>query len=104
MPLTPPPDYTTAVLVAAATLGATLFISSLTRNTQPQVGDNIHSLPHGGYYKDGTKVVHYGAPGKFNSVEFTRDCYFQPWFIIVLLTFLIILSSRHRGHTCTACR
>nr|AFI57887.1 TGB2 [Zygocactus virus X] len=60
--LTPPPDYTKTLLPLTVGLGLTLVIFSLTRSTLPAVGDSSHSLPHGGWYRDGTKLVHYHKP------------------------------------------
>ncbi|AIB00371.1 triple gene block 2 [Yam virus X] len=62
MPLTPPPDHSTTFRIAAATVGLALIFFTLTRSTLPHVGDNIHHLPHGGCYRDGTKTIKYNSP------------------------------------------
>ncbi|AEO12142.1 tgb2 [Tamus red mosaic virus] len=65
--LTPPVDHSNSVLALVVGVSIALVVFSITRNTSPHVGDNIHSLPHGGCYKDGTKSIYYGKPG--NSVR-----------------------------------
>lgn len=104
MPLTPPPDYTKTILSAVVGCTFAVAVWALTRATIPQVGDRDHYLPHGGWYKDGTKAVHYYRPGKLNSVEgHSRGLSFQPWALTILLVAIIIALSyldRSRCRTC----
>lgn len=99
MPLTAPPDHTKTWTVAAIGLSIVLFTLVYSRSTLPQVGDNIHSLPHGGYYKDGTKQIFYGAPHKLNSLEKALSVKFQPWAVVIGLIAVIVLINllEHRG-------
>lgn len=94
MPLTPPPDYSKAILCAAGGVAAALILGVYTRSTLPFVGDQAHSLPHGGFYRDGTKAVFYGSAGRLNSIEGTRNLVSQPWALVLLLSALIFLSHR----------
>ncbi|AIZ76621.1 triple gene block protein 2 [Elderberry carlavirus B] len=62
MPLSAPPDRTRVYLCAGIAICILGTIFFLTRSNLPHVGDNIHSLPHGGRYRDGTKSVDYCSP------------------------------------------
>lgn len=64
MPLSPPIDYSRVfiAITVGVTIGLALF--ALTRSTLPHVGDNLHNLPHGGRYRDGTKSIDYCGPRK----------------------------------------
>lgn len=103
MPLTPPPDYTKVLIAIAVGFSCALVISLFTRSTLPQVGDQIHSLPHGGWYKDGTKQIFYGRPNKLNSVEKQGFLIGQPWAIVITLVALIIFSSFRGPGRCMVC-
>nr|QQG34674.1 TGB2 [Carya illinoinensis carlavirus 1] len=103
MPLTPPPDYTKVLFAVAGGLGLALIIGLFTRSTLPFSGDQAHSLPHGGWYKDGTKQVYYGGPGKLNSVEKQGFLIGQPWAIVIILVGLIILSTLRSPNRCVIC-
>ncbi|UXX34105.1 triple gene block protein 2 [Pseudostellaria heterophylla carlavirus 2] len=59
MPLLPPPDNTKAFFALAVGVSGALCLHFLTRSNLPFSGDNIHSLPHGGNYVDGTKAIRY---------------------------------------------
>jgi hypothetical protein len=100
MPLTPPPNYTQAVTAAAIGITLALLVGLLTRSTLPQVGDLQHSLPHGGRYKDGTKLVEYCGPGKLNSIESRNSWGTQPWFLVIVLVGAIIILSRRGNPLC----
>nr|QNT38356.1 TGB2 [Cherry virus Turkey] len=100
MSLTPPPNYTSAVLCGCAGVCAALIVVSLKSDYSAPVGDNIHRLPHGGSYKDGTKSVvyagrffegkgHLGLEEDFNN--------FWVFTVVWLLIFLIYVS-----HKCTS--
>nr|BDG15106.1 triple gene block protein2 [Clover yellow mosaic virus] len=60
--LTPPPDHSKTLLAAVVGVSLAVLVFTLTRSTLPHVGDNIHSLPHGGDYRDGTKIISYNSP------------------------------------------
>lgn len=103
MPLTPPPNYTKAVLAVAIGVSLALLVGLYTRSTLPHVGDLSHSLPHGGFYADGTKTVSYGGPRKLNSVEGAVSNKHYAWALVLVLTALILALSG-RSHSCDACR
>ncbi|AUG45970.1 TGB2 [Babaco mosaic virus] len=60
--LTPPSDNSSAILAVAVGIGLALFTFTLLSYKLPVPGDNIHSLPFGGYYRDGTKSISYNSP------------------------------------------
>ncbi|UXX34123.1 triple gene block protein 2 [Stevia carlavirus 1] len=93
MALTPPPDYTRSVLCCAIGLSLVLLVLVYTRNTLPPVGDNLHSLPHGGSYRDGTKTILYNSPSKLNSLEKGYGLANQPWAYVILITVAIVVSE-----------
>nr|BBJ35811.1 triple gene block 1 protein 2 [Apple stem pitting virus] len=62
MPFAQPPDYSKSVFPIAVGVAIAVVLFTLTRSTLPQVGDNIHNLPHGGNYLDGTKRISYCGP------------------------------------------
>lgn len=105
MALSRPPDYTKVLLVGALAVGTAVIIHFLRRNELPHVGDNLHHLPHGGSYCDGTKIINYG--GSHNS---KRLITFNPLLLVFLLSALIYALSRHDSlsvgvHNCSAgCR
>ncbi|QYF50233.1 MAG: putative triple gene block protein 2 [Hainan sediment alphaflexivirus 1] len=101
MPLTPPRDYTPVLLIAVIAGGLGLLTHLVTRSTLPRVGDNIHSLPHGGTYRDGTKAIRYGGPhGPAQPVQ-----QIHVFLLVVGLVAAIWISSwgHARRHTCTVC-
>nr|WNN25165.1 TGB2 [Hosta virus X] len=103
--LTPPPNYTPVLLAVVIGVGLAVVTNQLTRSTLPHVGDNIHSLPHGGNYQDGTKSVIYRGPAPFQRSHSTAP----PFIAVLLLTFAIwFLSCRTRRaaigiHVCHTC-
>nr|BBB06666.1 triple gene block protein 2 [Lily virus X] len=103
MPLTPPPDYTKPFI--AVVVGGTLaaFVLLLTRNTLPHTGDNLHSLPYGGTYCDGTKRIRYGGPHRSHVPELPA----KSWALITVVAILIALHfsclRTHRVHRCVLC-
>ncbi|QYF50267.1 MAG: triple gene block protein 2 [Beijing sediment betaflexivirus] len=105
MPLTAPPDNTKSYLVLAAgvSLGITLFF--LTRSTLPSVGDNIHALPHGGAYRDGTKQIIYGGPARtFPSSNVLKPSNSGFAFILALCIIVLLhLLGSGRKLTCMKC-
>nr|QED44825.1 TGB2 [Garlic yellow virus]QED44831.1 TGB2 [Garlic yellow virus] len=103
MPLSPPPDHSKTFLACAigATVAVCLF--TLTRSTLPHVGDNIHHLPHGGCYQDGTKRIHYNSPrSHYPSSNLGSGS--PPVFIVVLLLVGAILLSERLGQRRVAIR
>ncbi|MBB6642124.1 hypothetical protein H7F02_18955, partial [Proteus mirabilis] len=63
----------------------------------------LHSLPHGGFYKDGTKTIQYGAPCKLNSLENHYSLRNQPWAYVLLLLLAIFLSERFYNRGVCSC-
>nr|AXN55967.1 putative TGB2 protein [Red clover carlavirus 1] len=95
MPLTPPPDHSHSFLAISIGAGLALLVFTLTRNTLPAVGDNIHNLPHGGYYQDGTKRIFYGSPGGSKSYRNSLGSGPAPALLVVLLVAIIFFLSRN---------
>ncbi|DAZ85790.1 TPA_asm: triple gene block protein 2 [Cardamom virus X] len=103
MPLQPPPDYSKPVGVAIITLAAAICLWTITRSTLPHTGDNIHALPHGGCYRDGTKQIRYNSP-RGNTTPLNSK-------LVALAAILaIIIALRLRGRRaacpcpCRVCR
>nr|BAU68243.1 12 kDa protein [Cactus virus X] len=98
--LTPPPDHTRTLLPLTLGLGLSLVVFALTRSTLPSVGDSSHSLPHGGWYRDGTKTVFYSGPKK-------TAINWSPSILVLFLTLAIYVSylfeSRSRAGPCSHC-
>ncbi|UXP34783.1 TGB2 [Garlic virus J] len=99
MSFTPPPDYTRiyTTLAAGAALGAIIY--TLRSNHLPTVGDNTHSLPHGGRYCDGNKQILYNGPNTGSAHSTT----FWPFATICALTFIIHCLSCRRSRVCVRC-
>ncbi|CAA79763.1 12K-protein [Plantago asiatica mosaic virus] len=99
--LTPPTDYGKPVLAASIGISLALLVYTATRSTLPHVGDNLHALPHGGRYVDGTKSISYFSP----SASKTRDPFPFAFLLILTLSGLILLLSRRRSnpHSCPSC-
>ncbi|BAA03052.1 triple gene block protein 2 [Papaya mosaic virus] len=60
--LTPPPDHSKAILAVAVGVGLAIVLHFSLSYKLPSPGDNIHSLPFGGTYRDGTKSIIYNSP------------------------------------------
>nr|BDX36177.1 triple gene block protein 2 [Plantago asiatica mosaic virus]BDX36182.1 triple gene block protein 2 [Plantago asiatica mosaic virus]BDX36187.1 triple gene block protein 2 [Plantago asiatica mosaic virus]BDX36192.1 triple gene block protein 2 [Plantago asiatica mosaic virus] len=88
--LTPPTDYGKPVLAASIGISVALLVYTATRSTLPHVGDNLHALPHGGKYIDGTKSIHYFSPSSYKS----KDPLPFAFLLILTLSGLILLLSR----------
>ncbi|AZM69109.1 triple gene block protein 2 [Garlic yellow mosaic-associated virus] len=90
MPISAPPDYSKTFVIIAVGAGIALCLFILTRSTLPSVGDNIHQLPHGGTYVDGTKRINYCGPNK----EFPSSNLFNPGsnFGVLLLVITLIFA------------
>lgn len=90
MALTRPPDYTKVLLVGFLAVGTAIVIHSLRRSELPHVGDNLHHLPYGGSYCDGTKRINYG--GSHNNKQ---SFVLNPLLLIFVLSALIYGLSKH---------
>ncbi|AID51403.1 TGB-2 [Cherry twisted leaf associated virus] len=102
MSLTPPTDFSRPLLFAAAGISLALLCATFKANYLPTVGDNIHSLPHGGSYRDGTKAVNYNGLNcierssispLYSSHKFLAFC------LVCLLSFLIYVFSKCNGRS-----
>nr|AFV36810.1 TGB2 protein [Garlic latent virus] len=94
MPLSPPPDHTKTFFACAVGVCIALCLYTLTRSTLPHVGDNIHSLPHGGCYQDGTKRIIYNSPArKFPSSNLLSGLT-TPLCFLALIIGLIYVSEK----------
>nr|WDY35310.1 triple gene block protein 2 [Garlic yellow mosaic-associated virus] len=97
MPISAPPDHSKTFVIIAVGVGIALCLFILTRSTLPNVGDNIHHLPHGGSYIDGTKRISYCGPNKKypSSNLFSPGPNFSIWLLVITLIFAIhVLSGR----------
>nr|UKY18869.1 ORF2 [Butterbur mosaic virus] len=100
MPLLPPPDNTKSFLALAVGVSCAVILFVATRSTLPHVGDNIHHLPHGGRYRDGTKSIDYCSPGKSAPSSSFRG----EWYALILvLGISIYLLIDYRSKVCSRC-
>ncbi|BAI49694.1 triple gene block protein 2 [Butterbur mosaic virus] len=100
MPLAPPPDNTKTLFALAIGVGLALILFVATRSTLPHVGDNIHHLPHGGRYRDGTKSIDYCSPGnKSPSSSFRGEWYA----LIVVFGISFYLFLDYNSKICVRC-
>lgn len=89
MALSRPPDYTKVFFAGALAVGTAFVIHFLRRSELPHVGDNLHHLPYGGFYCDGTKKISYnGSHGN------KQSHFFNPLLLIFVLSALIYGLSR----------
>nr|WAK97815.1 TGB2 [Garlic latent virus] len=96
MPLSPSPDHTKTYFAGAIGICIALCLYTLTRSTLPHVGYNIHSLPHGGCYQDGTKRIIYNSPARnFPSSNLFTNLTI-PFCLIALIFGLICVSEKIR--------
>nr|QKV49429.1 ORF3 [Apple stem pitting virus] len=107
MPFSAPPDYSKSVFPVAVGVAVAVVLFTLTRSTLPQVGDNIHNLPHGGNYQDGTKRISYCGPkNSFPSSSLVSSGTPMVLGVIILLVFAIYVSEKwsqtgnRRCHCC----
>nr|AEA48970.1 TGB2 [Pea streak virus] len=102
MPLIAPPNNSNSILALAVGAGLALVIYTLRSNQLPNVGDNIHSLPHGGLYKDGTKTVQYFSPARVPNNWFKGPNNIQALALVLLIVGLLhLLPARvNRGCNC----
>nr|ALP45976.1 triple gene block protein 2 [Cherry necrotic rusty mottle virus] len=61
MSLRPPTDYSRPLLCAVIGVSLAVICATFKASYLPSVGDNLHSLPHGGSYRDGTKAINYNG-------------------------------------------
>ncbi|UEP18562.1 MAG: triple gene block protein 2 [Physalis virus X] len=92
-----PSDYSKAILAGVVGLGVIGFSYTVTRSTIPHVGDNLHHLPHGGSYRDGTKAICYSGPKVDTATQPSGR--FVVFLICVLLVGLIYGLSNSRNST-----
>ncbi|QIL68842.1 triple gene block protein 2 [Papaya virus X] len=101
--LTPPADLSKVYLPLAIGIALTLVIYAITRSTLPYVGDSTHALPHGGFYKDGTKTIHYHGIGR----NFRTSAGLLPLLLAFSLPLIIYVSSlpflRSSTRSCPHC-
>nr|UCR98519.1 triple gene block 2 [Apple stem pitting virus] len=107
MPFAQPPDYSKSVYPIAVGVAIAAVLFTLTRSTLPQVGDNIHNLPHGGNYQDGTKRISYCGPKEsFPSSSLLSSGTPMVFGLILLLVLAIHVSekwSRSGSRRCVHC-
>ncbi|QEM20970.1 ORF3 [Senna severe yellow mosaic virus] len=101
MSFAPPPDYTKPLVAAVAGITIALSIFAVSQDHTPHVGDNIHSLPHGGYYQDGNKKIAYAGPNLRPNNSNTH--HFWALITIFLVSALIVLSSRLQRNSHPVC-
>lgn len=106
MSFSAPPNYVNVALCASLGVSLSLILFTIRSSNLPFSGDQFHSLPHGGSYRDGTKSIGYnspsgGSPNSYDSLRFPAFC--------VVISIILILNalhlSRRRGsvfHDCCA--
>nr|URX65505.1 triple gene block protein 2 [Cowpea mild mottle virus] len=102
MPLVAPPDHSKTLSYLAIGLSICLGIWALTRHTIPIAGDNIHRLPFGGCYRDGTKAILYNRPGRVPTPTFSFGKLEAFFGVIILIGLLVVCSSR-KSSVCHVC-
>ncbi|ACN58196.1 tgb2 [Potexvirus ecsallii] len=96
--LTPPPDHSKVFISVVVGVSIALCVFLLNKNYLPHVGDNLHSLPHGGTYCDGTKSINYRGPSHHTSSTTPL------WAVIATLTLplaIFLLNARRTSHHST---
>nr|ATB18080.1 TGBp2 [Cherry green ring mottle virus]ATB18087.1 TGBp2 [Cherry green ring mottle virus] len=97
MSLKPPTDFSKPLLFAVAGISLALLCAAYKSHYLPSVGDNIHSLPHGGHYSDGTKSVSYnGLNCQLNHSQNLLSSHSKliPLILVLFVSFLIYVSSK----------
>lgn len=104
MPFSAPPDNSKAILAVAIGLSLSVIVFALTRNNLPGVGDNLHNLPHGGLYADGTKKISYFAPqGRIPSSNLLRNSG-NPFIVCVIVALILAIYLSEKGFKiCARC-
>ncbi|UVJ49775.1 TGB2 [Rose virus C] len=104
MPITAPPNYSKAVFAAAIGVSVGIALYMLTRSTLPQAGDNIHSLPHGGTYCDGTKKITYNPSHQsYPSSNLFKGYEFPAFAVVIFLCVCVYLSESYFRGPCVIC-
>nr|QQG34649.1 TGB2 [Cymodocea nodosa foveavirus 1] len=104
MPLVAPANKWKELKIPIIILSCSIVLYVLTRSTLPYSGDNIHALPHGGKYCDGTKTILYNKPGgSYPSIKLPLNLPI----ILLPLSLIIILHAINRSNqnntVCTRC-
>lgn len=99
MSFAPPPDHSKVYITLAGGAALGILVYTLRSNQLPHVGDNTHSLPHGGRYCDGNKQIHYFKPNAGGQ----SDSSHLPLYAVFFLTLAILLLSRPRRRLCVRC-
>nr|QZH70131.1 TGB2 [Garlic virus E] len=98
MSFAPPPDHSNYITLAGG-FALAIFVYTLRSNHLPHVGDNTHSLPHGGRYCDGNKQIHYFKPNSGGQSGSSH----LPLYSVFFLSLAILLLSRPRRRLCVRC-
>lgn len=99
MSFAPPPDYSKVYITLAGGAALGVLIYALRTNHLPHVGDNTHSLPHGGRYCDGNKQIHYYKP---NSGDQHGGSWY-PLLCVFIISLAILILNRPRRRLCVRC-
>nr|UCJ00459.1 triple gene block 2 [Cherry necrotic rusty mottle virus] len=91
MSLKPPADYSKPILFAVVGISSAIFCATFKANYLPSVGDNIHSLPHGGSYRDGTKAVNYNGFNCIEKSEINQSSLFSKFAVFSFIILLVVL-------------
>lgn len=95
MRLQAPPDFTKPLVAVAIGVSIAVAVNFITRSNLPHVGDNLHHLPHGGCYVDGTKRITYNSPGGPPAYRS-----FWPFLTVILLTGALLLRGTRTPRPC----
>nr|QQG34615.1 TGB2 [Agave potexvirus 1] len=103
MPLVEPKSHHDTFFALAVGISLVLTAWVITRSTLPHTGDNIHSLPHGGHYRDGSKQITYCRPTKNHG----HTAAISPWWALLLAislpALIFFIERRHPDrlhHSC----
>ncbi|AGI62180.1 triple gene block protein 2 [Cherry rusty mottle associated virus] len=102
MSLKPPTDWSKPILFASVGVAASLVCFVFKADYLPRVGDNIHSLPHGGSYRDGTKSINYNGLKciENSSVDpFHHSGKFLAFCSVIVLSVLIYVCSKYSNRS-----
>nr|QQG34622.1 TGB2 [Yucca alphaflexivirus 1] len=103
MPLVEPKSHHDTFAALAVGLAIVGFAWVITRSTLPHVGDNIHSLPHGGQYRDGTKQISYCSPRSHPGHSAKPSSHGALFLLLTLPLIIFLFERRHpapRVHHC----
>nr|UCJ00445.1 triple gene block 2 [Cherry necrotic rusty mottle virus] len=91
MSLRPPADYSKPILFAVVGVSLAVICATFKANYLPTVGDNIHSLPHGGSYQDGTKAIYYNGLNCVQKPDVGQSSLFGKFAVFLIVISLIAL-------------